>query len=182
MEPNGRFVLFASRGDPITGGNPEGNLEIFEWVASAKPAFRLRQLTQTADGDNVFPRPTQNPQIFTFYSTAHPPGVGRNPTLPVGPDNPGVFGDGARECTPQALLYDHGRVVHVHGFSDADNAVRLLAVPSKTPVLTGPPVPGIYPLKIYFATNDFHLNAVPATPPDATTLIFFVAMATRYAK
>jgi hypothetical protein len=176
-------VLFASRGDPITGGNPERNLEIFEWVANAKPAFRLRQLTQTADGDSVFPRPTLNPQVFTFYSTAHPPGVARDPSQPIGPDNPAVFGDGARECTPQALLYDHGRVVHVHGFSDLQNGLRVAAVPPDVPVATGPPVPGIYPLKIYFATNDFHLNPSPGdTPQAASQLAFFVAMATRYAK
>jgi hypothetical protein len=186
MEVNGRFVLFASRGDPITGGNPEKNLEIFEWVANAKPALRLRQLTQTAEGDSVFPRPTLNPQMFTFFSTAHPP-VPPDPSKPAGPGNERPkFGEGPRECTPQALLYDHGNVVHIHGFLDVENAPRAIATPQKVPVLTGPPVPGIYVLKIYFATNDYHLNAKPAAgqPADdsASLFAFYVAMATRYAR
>lgn len=186
MEVNGRFVLFASRGDPVTGGNPEKNLEIFEWVASAKPTARLRQLTATALGDSVFPRPTLNPQVFTFFSTAHPPQARTDSAKPPDPNtNPPVkFGTGARECTPQALLYDHGRVVHIHGFLDVENASRVGL--GKTPILTGPAVPGIYPLKIYFATNDFALNPKPPAdsklPPDdsASQSVFYVAMATRY--
>jgi hypothetical protein len=178
-DPNGRFVLFASRGDPITGGNPEKNLEIFQWVASAKPHLRLRQLTQAKEGDSVFPRPTLNPKVFTFFSTCIPP-------QPAEGSNPAVkFGD-RHECTPQALLYDHGKIVHIHGLLDIENAVRVIQDPTAIPVLTGPPAPGIHPLKIYFATNDPKLNPRPAPgeDPDTTASIFafHVAMATRYAK
>jgi hypothetical protein len=184
MDLAGRFVLFASRGDPMSGGNPERNLEIFSVTPGASPARRLRQLTQTAEGDSVFPRPTVRSSVFTFFSTAHPP-VPDDWTKPVSDTNPRrAFGEGRHECTPQALLYDRGKVVHVHGVLDAQNALRFIQTPSKLPVLTGPPVPAPFGEKFYFATNDYHLNPPPDpgsdAPKDTTQILaFYVAMATR---
>ncbi len=180
MDLAGRFVLFASRGDPLRGGNPEGNLEIFSVTPGASPARRLRQLTQTADGDSVFPRPTTRSSVFTFFSTAHPP-LPDSWLVPVSSSNPRrTFGDGPHECTPQALLFDRGRVSHVHGVLDAENAGRFIGSPSLLPVLTGPPVPSPFGQKVFFATNDYHLNPVdPDTEerPETTQLFaFFVAM------
>ena len=182
MELDGRFVVFSSRGDPITGANPEGNLEIFQWTAGAPPELRLRQMTQTEEGDNVLPRPTTRQGQFAFYSTSHPP-LPPDPTKPVGPGNErAAFGEGAHECTPQALFYDRGRVVHVHGFLDSQNVQR--AIGAKLPVVTGPPVPGIYGTKFFFATNDFRFNPPPARPSDprdtSTQLLSFtIALAVR---
>jgi hypothetical protein len=183
MDLAGRFVLFASRGDPLSGGNPERNLEIFSVTPGASPARRLRQLTQTADGDSVLPRPTTRSSVFAFFSTAHPP-LPDNWLEPVSPSNPRrTFGDGPHECTPQALLYDRGKVSHVHGVLDAENAGRFIATPSLLPVLTGPPVPSPFGEKVFLATNDYHLNPDdPDTgkPPPTTQLFaFFVAMWTR---
>ena len=184
MELNGRFVVFSSRGDPITGANPEGNLEIFQWTAGASPELRLRQMTQTSEGDNVLPRPTIRPGSFAFYSTSHPP-LPPDPGKPAGEGNERAgFGEGKRECTPQALFYDHGRVVHVHGYLDRQQLLRAIASPSKLPVLTGPPVPGIYGTKFFFATNDFRFNPPPEKPTDprdTTTqlFVFTVALAVR---
>lgn len=184
MDLNARFVLFASRGDPIRGGNPELNLEIFSVTPGASPARRLRQLTQTLEGDCVLPRPTTRPTVFTFFSTAHPQGL-KYPNAPESDLNPvEQFGEGTHQCTPQAYLYDRGKVLHVHGYSDIENALRFLATPSKLPVLTGPPVPAPFGQKFFFATNDFRLNPPPAhksDPPNDTTQLFafFVAMATR---
>jgi len=180
MELNGRFVVFSSRGDPITGANPEGNLEVFQWTAGAQPELRLRQMTQTAEGDNVFARPTVRPGVFAFYSTSHPP-LPADPTKPVSDTNPrAAFGEGRHECTPQALFYDHGRVVHVHGFLDLQQVQRAVGTPSKLPVLTGPPAPGIYGTKFFFATNDYRFNPPPAKPSDGkdtTTQLFLFTIA-----
>ena len=180
MELNGRFVVFSSRGDPISGANPEGNLEIFQWTAGARPELRLRQLTQTAEGDNVLPRPTTRPGQFAFYSTSHPP-LPADPTQPVSETNPrAAFGEGRHECTPQALFYDHGRVVHVHGVLDLLQVQRAIGTPSKLPVLTGPPVPGIYGTKFFFATNDYRFNPrpeKPSDPRDTTTQLFSFTIA-----
>jgi hypothetical protein len=180
MEINGRFVVFSSRGDPISGANPEGNLEIFQWTPRAQPALRLRQLTQTAEGDNVLPRPTLRPGSFAFYSTSHPP-LPDDPSEPVSDTNPRrAFGEGRHECTPQALYYDRGRVVHVHGYLDSQQVLRAIGPPSKLPVITGPPAPGVYGTKFFFATNDFRFNARPEDPDeprDTTTQLFTFTVA-----
>jgi hypothetical protein len=180
MELDGRFVVFSSRGDPITGANPEGNLEVFQWTAGARPELRLRQMTQTAEGDNVLPRPTIRPGQFAFYSTSHPP-LPEDPSQPVSETNPrAAFGEGRHECTPQALYYDRGRVVHVHGFLDVQNVQRAIGAPSKLPVITGPPVPGIFGTKFFFATNDFRFNPRPENPSDprdTTTQLFSFTIA-----
>jgi len=182
FDPTGRFLLFAGRGDPITGGNPERNLEIFEWIAAARPALRLRQLTQTVEGDSVFPRPTANKDAFVFYSTAHPPAAGV-PSTPRAP----TFGAGAHQCSPSALLYVRGNVSLIEGKLDVENAVRLL--PSRTsaqqiPIFVGPPAVGLSALKIYFATNDFAFNPAPAPgqdpSEDASLFLVYIALATRY--
>lgn len=184
MDLLARFVLFSSRGDPITGGNPERNLEIFSVTPGAPPSRRLRQLTQTADGDSVFPRPTVRSGVFAFFSTVHPPGLA-DPTSAESATNPmQEFGEGRHQCTPQAMLYDRGRFVHVHGYGDKEIALRFIGPPSRLPVLTGPPVPSPFGQKVFFATNDFVLNPPPARrkdPPNLDTQLFafFVAMAVR---
>jgi hypothetical protein len=183
FDPTGRWVLFASRGDPITGGNPEHNLEIFEWFGPARPALRLRQMTQTAEGDSAFPRPTARRGVFVFYSTAHPPkALPGSSTVPA-------FGEGSHECSPSALLYvrDQAHVTLLEGKLDVENALRL--VPSRTsaqqtPVFVGPPAVGLSALKVYFATNDYALNPpLPkgsTAPTDETSLfLVYIAIATR---
>jgi hypothetical protein len=94
------------------------------------------------------------------------------------------FGEGRHECTPQALYYDRGRVVHVHGFLDLQNVQRAIATTPKLPVVTGPPVPGVYGTKFFFATNDYRFNPPPAKPSDprdtSTQLLSFtIALAVR---
>lgn len=177
----GRYVLFSCGGDPITGGNPERNLEIFQWTAGGPASQRLRQLTQTAEGDSVFPRPTTRRGSFVFYSTAHPPKASSSGgAVPK-------FGEGSAQCGASALAYDHGVVSLVEGVLDIENAVRL--VPSRTqgqqvPLLVGPPAPGFSTNRVYFATNDYVLNPKPpkgsTTPTDEAQLLAIdVALATR---
>jgi hypothetical protein len=151
LDANARVVLFSSRGDPLTGGNPQHNIEIFSWSTRGHPQLRLSQLTETALGDSVLPRPAMRRRgIFAFWSTAHPP-VAR-----VEGDPAPAFGEGPRECEPQALLYDHGRISHMHGYLDTANDARTAA--QQNPVLTGPPALGTDALRFYFATNDWLLN------------------------
>jgi hypothetical protein len=191
IDVSGRFVLFSSRGDPITGANPEGNSEIFRWVAHGPRASRLRQMTSVAAGDNVLPRPTLSPDVFAFWSTARPPVAYPKPGE-IKPDPEGDvpdFGEGLRQCGASALLYRRGRVLHVHGLLDAMNAGLLLKLPStqQFPVVTGPPAPGFEGERIFFATNDIKLvpeSERPAgtAPQVPSPLTFFVAMATRAAR
>jgi len=170
FDPTGRVVIFSCRGDPITGGNPERNLEIFEWTASARPALRLRQMTQTKSGANVFPRPTSRRDVFVFYSTSHPAS---------GSD---AFGVGKQQCTPRAMLYARGKITVVDGVLDQDNALRLIPSRSagqQTPVIVGPPAVGADALRIYLVTNDFALNASPGDDSTSATALF-VAVFTRH--
>src|SRR6185436_21124725 len=97
----------------------------------------------------------RKPGACAFWSTAHPPKA-RNEGDPVP-----AFGEGPRECEPQALVLEHGRVRHVHGYLDTENAARITA--QQNPVLTGPPAAGKDALRVFFATNDFRLNP-PETP------------------
>lgn len=180
MDASGRVVLFSSRGDPIRGANPDRNLEIFQWTPRAAPSARLRQLTQTENGDNVLPRPSARRGVFVFFSTVVPPV--RDPGDPGGGSY--EFGEGGlRECTPQALVYERGRVRHVHGYLDIENALRAVETPSKLPVVTGPPAAGVRGDKAFFVTNDFRFNPrpEPGEEPDRSTQLVFgdVAVAQR---
>ena len=184
LDIRGRFVLFCSKGDPISGGNPEGNFEIFVWTDRRSPVRRLRQLTQTTLGHSVLPRPTLRASAFTFLSTAAPPRREDGERT--------QFGEGEPQATPQALAYDRGHVTHVHGFSDAENLARVAE--EENPVVSGPPAPGYDLFNVYFATNDWHLN--PPVPDDgdedreeererrddADPFAFHVARATRFAR
>lgn len=193
---DGRSVLFQSKGEPIPGANPEGNWEIFQWQDRGAPSRRLRQLTQTAAGHNVLPRPTSSPSTFVFWSTS---------TLGAG----GAFGASA-QCGPAALLWSRGEVSRIHGFTDAENLARVTDSPDpenpEGPVFTGPPAPGAGALKVHFATNDPSLNEPdadddldgadgdPGDPEDpdddepddrdvdVSLFIYHVARATRYAR
>jgi dipeptidyl aminopeptidase/acylaminoacyl peptidase len=146
---NGRTVLFSSKGEPIAGANPEGNHELFRWTDHRIGARRLEQITQTAAGDNVLPRPTRDDDTFVFWSTS---------SVPSGE---GTFGL-AKECGPSALLWHRGRITRVHGYTDAQNVQRILESPDPTapesPVVTGPPCPGFDRLRVHFATNEPRLN------------------------
>lgn len=147
---DGRHVLFCSRGEPIEGGNPEGNFEIFAWVDGRDASRRLRQVTRTTQGDSVLPRPTTSASTFTFWSTVSPPSGGSG------------FGSGAAQCAPLAYLAKRGRIVRVGGLSDVENLQRIGDSPDPTapenPVVAGPPCPGTDASKIHFVTNDPRLN------------------------
>jgi hypothetical protein len=180
FDPSGRFVLFASRGDPITGGNPERNLEIFRWIGVARPSQRLQQMTQTTSGANVFPRPTAHKDVFVFYSTSHPPKA--SPGQTQTPE----FGDGPAECSPSVLLHVKGVVSLIQGKLDFENALRLLpgrTSGQQTPVLVGPPAVGPDATRIYFATNDYALSPLPDDPEaptdEASLFLVYIGMATR---
>ena len=87
-----------------------------------------------------------------------------------------------------------GRVTHVAGLSDAENALRLAASPDpdnrENPVLTGPPAIGSGALKVQFVTNDPRLNEPGADDDldrneddvdvDASLLVFHLGRATRF--
>jgi hypothetical protein len=184
LSRDGRTVLFCSKGEPIAGANPEGNYEIFQWVASGAPARRLRQITQTTAGQNVLPRPTRTPSTFAFWTTSNPGGIFSTDS----------------QVAPRAVLVNRGRVSHVHGYSDLDNTARLLDPVTLGLVFTGPPCPGVDGRRIHFATNDWVLNAPRADDDgdgrnggrdnaggklpndrkrDASTLIFHLARAQR---
>ena len=188
MDATGRFVLFSSRGDPLSGANRERRFsQIFAVTGLDGGRPRLRQLTQTLAGDNVLPRPGVRVDEFVFWSTAHPPDAGSKglPVLLFGrPQEPGAPPPPA-QCGPSALLSIHGRVQHVHGYLDVENGARLLANPPKNPVITGPPVFSNDPGRIFFATNDFELNPRTAgEPKDESSSLFAlrIALATRSAQ
>jgi len=179
IDGSGRFVLFASRADFFDGANADHNLEIFSWTASART--RLRQLTQTGAGNNAFPRPTTSPAVFVFYSTVHPPEDGPVPVALFGKDPADPTQELTPECAPQAMLFDHGRVVHVHGFLDATNAGRLGN--NLSPVLTGPPAVSNNAFNVFFATNDWNLNPRDdqgVRSKQSSLLAFYVGLASRW--
>ena len=161
---DGRFVLFCSRGDLLPGGNPEGNFEIFRWRRRSAPERNLAQLTQTAAGHSVLPRPMRNPRRFVFYSTAAPPS-GQTP-----------FGEGQPQCGPKALQWSGGNVRLVFGVLDSENASLILQ--GEDPVLVGPPA-AAYTTKIHFATNDPLLDP-PEPEGEASLFRFHLGRATRY--
>lgn len=174
VAPNGNHVLFCSAGDLVPGGNPEGNYEIFRWRGRARRASRVRQLTQTLEGDSVFPRLTVRPNRFVFYSTATPPK--RNPFDADG----GVpkFGSGTKQCSPHALSYSRGRIKHIHGLLDIEILALLINDPDAFIPATGPPAVRKDLRKIHFATNDPALNGSSASSSQVT---YHMAQATRYA-
>ncbi len=163
---DGRFIFFCSSADHLPGGNPEQNYEIFR-VRRRRGIRSLSQLTQTVEGDSVFPRPMRNSHRFTFWSTARQPGGGLG------------FGGGPAQCTPAALLWTRGNVRHVHGELDAANIV--LVAEGGLPVVTGPPA-AASATKIHFATNDPRLTPPPTgdTPPPPPGLLNHLARATRF--
>lgn len=186
---DGRFVVFASSGDLIAGGNPERNFEIFGWVDGRTPERRLRQYTQTAGGDSVLPRPTGTARTFVFWSTAS------HPSDALG------FGAGAKNNGPAAFLHRRGRVELVAGLSDEQNLERIAASPDPTspenPIVTGPPAVGLDPAKVHVVTNDQRLNAdgadddldgddgssdgeVDDRDVDASLFLYHLARLTRY--
>ena len=91
-----------------------GNFEIFRWRRGASPVRSLAQLTETAAGHSVLPRPTRTPRRFVFYSTVMP-AVGE-PRLERG----------TVQCGPVALIWANRRVRLVHGVLDSENA-KLIA-------------------------------------------------------
>lgn len=143
LSRDGRTILFCSKGEPIAGANPEGNYEIFQWVASASPSRRLRQMTQTTAGQNVLPRPSRSPTTFVFWTTSNPGGIFATDV----------------QVAPRAVLANRGKLSLVHGYSDLENTSRLLDPTTLGLVFTGPPCPGVDGRRIHFATNDWVLNA-----------------------
>lgn len=164
MTADGRFVLFCSRGDLLPGGNPDGNFEIFRWRRGASPVRSLAQLTETAAGHSVLPRPTRTPRRFVFYSTVMP-AVGE-PRLERG----------TVQCGPVALIWANRRVRLVHGVLDSENA-KLIAR-DENPIVVGPPA-AANGSKVHFATNDPLLNPSDETG-HASLIRYHMARATRH--
>jgi hypothetical protein len=165
---NGRFVLFCSRGEPLDGANSDGGFEIFSWSAGT-----LTQMTQSAVGHNVFPRPTSRMDQFAFYSSCPPPADGGS----VGVRSFGATG--VAEIGPKPYAYRRGRIDFVHGLSDfSENLVRIAGKTvaggerttlQKLPVFTGPPAPGLSIAKMFFAENQLprRPRGVPKIDQDA---------------
>lgn len=201
---DGRFVVFASRGDLIASGNPDGNFEIFVWSDTRDRSRSLRQVTDTTKGHSVLPRPTRSPSVFAFWSTVSPP----SGTL--------EFGAGEAQCGPLPYVYRRGAIVRVGGLTDLENIGRVATsvddpeVEStvENPVFAGPPCVGASDAKVQFVTNDPRLNAPKADDDldgddgseiedgdddvpnlhkvddreiDASILVFHLARATRFA-
>lgn len=164
---NGRTVYFCSAGDPVVGGNPEGNTEVFRWRARGPASRRLRQVTATIEGDSALPRPTRNGRDFTFYSTA---------SVPTDFD---AFGQLTRECLPKAFLWNRGRVRLLTGSSDAEVLQLILDDPNAVPPLTGPPVPSDSFVKIHFASSDPIYDPTGDTG-QASAFAWHIVRATRF--
>jgi hypothetical protein len=157
----GRAVWFSSQADLIPGGNPEGNFEIFRWKRGGPLARRLRQLTATAAGNSVLPRPSDRSNQIVFYSTARP----RSSTEP--------FGAAPADVLPKAYAWRRGRVDLVHGSIDLEG----------NPYFYGPPVCGITLTKVHLGTNDPLPHPPAVVPPGGTPSIpttFFMVRGTRY--
>lgn len=148
---SGRFVLFCSQGDLITGGNPEGNFEVFAWVDGRDAARSLRQLTATAEGHSVLPRPTRSPSVFVFWSSATPA------------EEDAEFGAGDAQIGALPYLWRRGKVTRLGGYTDQENVDRILDSPDpespEAPVISGPPCASADASKVQFATNDPRFNA-----------------------
>ncbi|MCE9638012.1 MAG: hypothetical protein K8T90_20110 [Planctomycetes bacterium] len=148
---DGRVVLFCSRGNPIPGGNPDGNFEIFGWTVAHDPALQLRQLTETTSGHSVLPRPSASIRSFAFWSTAAPAEGGA------------TFGENAAQCGPLAYVARGSRITRVGGFTDAQNTQRITSSPVITspenPITAGPPCVAGDATRVYLITNDLRLNA-----------------------
>ncbi len=180
---SGRAVLFCSSADLVAGGNPEGNFEIFTWRMTRNPARRLRQLTQTEEGDSVLPRPTAHFSRFVFYSTATPPKPIPNADPEAPPSAAPAFGSGLRECGGHALSWTPRGVKHIFGALDVENIAFGAADPPLPIVATGPPAVGLDLRKIHFSTNDPEFGGVPTgvpSIPDLSQLVTNIVRATRY--
>lgn len=161
---NGRFVVFCSRGDPIPGGNPDGNFEVFAWAPSADPASALRQMTRTAVGHNVLPRPGRSPQEFAYWSTSED---GSAIPLPLPESLSGLR-------IPLAWVQRGERRTLVGGWTweeqETGSGNRFLSVLGllgietgsdatyENPVISGPPCLVGDPRRPLFVTNDITLN------------------------
>ncbi len=174
ITPNGRTVLFCSRGDLLPGGNPEANFELFRWRRGSSRFTRLAQLTQTTTGDSVFPRPLGNSSRCVFFSTVAD-------SLRSDP-----FGASGRQCLPSAFLWTPRGVRLVRGVDDLEN-IALIAdgpdaddLPDGFAILTGPPA-AASASKVQFVANDPALDP-PGDVGHASQIVFHLARATRYAR